>query len=555
MGIFVFTISQTMDEQRIIDEYTTLLERSQQLFSGLREVPQFGKQWQPYFQRTFEVYTKLWKFQQVHRSVLENRDKFGLTRQDIGELASKIGQLYYHYYLRTSETDYLVESFIFYEAIRNRAYFKDGQQSPGLMVKKLRYYARFIVVCLLLNKTQVVENLVTELTQYVDIYVKNFHPTDAQEWQFVLQEITTFLKADNVLAIENGSPISRRLNIKGTDDFSRIRLQEAILVGNSAQQIKFSELTLDMFRMMQALEKQTNSQQDDKGSDKESLGDSDRQSSKVRRNPHKYLLYRPTITQMSVFMANCFKELQDNNVMLFYLSADGINAPCSDPNILETLPADVKLCKKGGVALNSRRPNSDIPSNHLTSDCLYPEDLLPYTRKHMFLIVDSDNAQVFADIPSLYGKQFMCLMAPPSLPEELKDATKTGNLFTYFLTEPLAAFCCTTGIQSISKELYDSSCAFYQQFSHQIQELLLSHPQSTATSFQFFIQEDFLCQLLTNFVFCVATFVHHKYFQHNLQMFLPQCTPNLPAEFFHHRVLQEAIYELAQSLHVSDKLI
>lgn len=36
-----------------------------------RDLPQYGhKQWQSYFGRTFDVYTKLWKFQQQHRLFL-----------------------------------------------------------------------------------------------------------------------------------------------------------------------------------------------------------------------------------------------------------------------------------------------------------------------------------------------------------------------------------------------------------------------------------------------------------------------------------------------------
>ena len=59
-------------------------------------MPQYGhKQWQAYFGRTFDIYTKLWKFQQQHRAVLDHR--YGLKRWQIGEIASKIGQLYYHY--------------------------------------------------------------------------------------------------------------------------------------------------------------------------------------------------------------------------------------------------------------------------------------------------------------------------------------------------------------------------------------------------------------------------------------------------------------------------
>lgn len=62
----------------------------------LRDLPQYGhKQWQTYFGRTFDVYTKLWKFQRLHRVVLD--EMYGLTRWQIGEIASKIGQLYYHF--------------------------------------------------------------------------------------------------------------------------------------------------------------------------------------------------------------------------------------------------------------------------------------------------------------------------------------------------------------------------------------------------------------------------------------------------------------------------
>ena len=68
------------------------------LFFFKRELPLYGhknSQWQAYFGRTFDVYTKLWKFQQQHRQILDQ--KYNLKRWQIGEIASKIGQLYYHY--------------------------------------------------------------------------------------------------------------------------------------------------------------------------------------------------------------------------------------------------------------------------------------------------------------------------------------------------------------------------------------------------------------------------------------------------------------------------
>lgn len=84
------------EDRKIMTEFVHLLEKSKQLFNGLRDLPPYGhRQWVGYFGRTFDIYTKLWKFQQQHRAILDQR--YGLKRWQIGEIASKIGQLYYHY--------------------------------------------------------------------------------------------------------------------------------------------------------------------------------------------------------------------------------------------------------------------------------------------------------------------------------------------------------------------------------------------------------------------------------------------------------------------------
>ena len=229
-----------------------------------------------------------------------------------------------------------------------------------------------------------VTTLVNELNQEVDLYLKTFNPSDTQEWQFVLQEIRQFLNADNVITIENKDLPSRRLNSGPEQLSSRIKLQEVLLVGNCSNQVKFSELTLDMFRMMQAVEWEPSTP------DLSSEG-----RKKGKRNPHKYLLYRPTMSQVLVFLANSFKELSDNNVMLLYISADGVSEPTvgnpEEPNIAESQ----NLCTKGGIALNSRRPLEKQEHSGVTPGCLYPEDLLTYTRKHLFMIIDSENSSAF----------------------------------------------------------------------------------------------------------------------------------------------------------------
>ena len=75
------------------------------------------------------------------------------------------------------------------------------------------------------------------------------------------------------------------------------------------------------------------------------------------------------------------------------------------------------------------------------ADCLYASDLVPFTRKPLFLIVDSDNSSAFAGLNSAFGAPYVALLSPEAQPCSLvKDATHTGNLFTYFLYDPLAAF-------------------------------------------------------------------------------------------------------------------
>lgn len=191
----------------------------------------------------------------LFRLLLEN--KFGLKRWQIGEIASKIGQLYYHYYIRTSENNYLNEAFAFYSAIRSRAYYSkvNREEKPDLMVKKLRYYARFIVVCLLLKNSRIATELVREFTRQIDEYVKIYDPDDSLEWQLVLNEITSFIEIDNQLSIDRlPTPLSYRLHQAsvpsisigiGTDkvQYSKpeLTVDEILIIGNYQDQIKFSE--------------------------------------------------------------------------------------------------------------------------------------------------------------------------------------------------------------------------------------------------------------------------------------------------------------------------
>ncbi|CAF1594420.1 unnamed protein product, partial [Adineta steineri] len=109
-------------------------------------------------------------------------------------------------------------------------------------------------------------------------------------------------------------------------------LEEILIIGNYQDQIKFSELTLDMYRMLQAVERQpieSISSLDDRTTSqspathrKEILNLYNDECSN-RSNPHKYLLYKPTFSQIYAFTASAFKELPTNGALLLYISADG----------------------------------------------------------------------------------------------------------------------------------------------------------------------------------------------------------------------------------------
>ncbi|ORY03197.1 hypothetical protein K493DRAFT_311822 [Basidiobolus meristosporus CBS 931.73] len=545
--------------QRIVEEFQYLLEKSQQLFAGLRELsPTGGRQWQPYFQRTFEIYTKLWKFQQQHRAVLENKDNYGLKRWEVGEVASKIGQLYYHYYLRTSETNYLQESYVFYEAIRERAYFKDvlDSKNPALMIKKLRYYARFIVVCLLLNKRASVRKLLSELTVFVEDYAKTFKSSDSSEWQLVLQEISTFLEAEKHLipVTPEGAalPFSNRLGLekvsRSEKDGPKMKLQEAILVGNCQNQIKFSELTLDMYRMLQSLEREPvgsktmanteGSGNADKSHHREegSLEDqvnappssSNDKSTARRVNPHKFLLYRPNYSQLVVYLANAFKEINDNSALLLYLSADGVKVEPSANNSYS-----------GGVATAHRKVSekSEASDVNALTHCLHPEDILPFTRKPLFLIVDSNNSQAFKNIWTPFNQPFMCLLSPAECP--IKDIAQVGNLFTLFLHSPLLGFSFVSQLTQITASDWAKCTDIVSALEDEIGELLLSAQLDKATKF---LQDDFLRRFVTRFVFCYAVLTCHNSF--NEPTHFPTASPAIPEEILSSPKVMQAIKEL-----------
>ncbi|KAI9014455.1 protein SCAI [Phycomyces nitens] len=518
-------------QQKLVEEFQYLLEKSQSLFSGLRDLPPTGnhRQWRPYFEKTFEVYTKLWRFQQAHRPILENKNNYGLKRWEVGEIASKIGQLYYHYYLRTSETNYLHEAYVFYEAVHERQYFKDilEVKNPALMIKKLRYYARFIVVCLLLNKDETIRMLTSELEGLVEEYTKSFKPPDAKEWQLVLDEITTFMEAEKKLVPIRGdrTPVAiiHRLLPSPREKETgrqRLKLQEAILVGNYQKQIKFSELTLDMYRMLQSLERQPglgpSAARTSSGQPNQLSVPSEKAIK--RTNPHKYLLYRPPLSQLIVYIATAYKDVGENSALLLYLSADG----CAYPEVRMPLYS-------GGVTTAQRKANSDRVDTAPSIHCLNPADLLPFTRKPLFLIVDSDNSVAFKAMPNLFDQPVMCLLSPIEYPSSVQDKSEIGSLFTLFLHTPLLGFCSISDIGNLDQDKWDQCVAIVTSMERKIGESLIAET-NLDPFIKRFMSDEFLWTFIVRFVLCSIILRCHSSFKDDKSF--PTSSPALPESIY-----------------------
>lgn len=544
-----------LGERKTVTDFCYLLDKSKQLFNGLRDLPQYGhKQWQSYFGRTFDVYTKLWKFQQQHRQVLDNR--YGLKRWQIGEIASKIGQLYYHYYLRTSETSYLNEAFSFYSAIRQRSYYSqvNKEDRPELVVKKLRYYARYIVVCLLLNKMDLVKDLVKDLSDEIEDYTHRFNTEDQLEWNLVLQEVAAFIEADPVMVLNDDNIVvvtSKRLVEGGVPQLEQgmivgqLTLADALIIGNCSNQVKFSELTIDMFRMLQALEREPvnlATQMNKPGM----LEPSEKPAK--RENPHKYLLYKPTFSQLYTFLSAAFKELPANSVLLMYLSATGIFP--SGRSDYEG-PYDF-----GGVLTNSNRDilNGETVHKrnqaHKEMHCLHPGDLYPFTRKPLFVVVDSSNSVAYKNFTNLFGQPVVCLLSPTVYPKNMQDQSQRGSLFTLFLYNPLMAFLYVCGLSSMRSGLWDKCQEFLRKVNRDLGQLI-SRSRSIDQAFLQFFGDEFLRLLLVRFVFCSATMRLHKVFRETRNY--PETYPQLPKEeTVENPMVQKHVLELASILDVQN---
>ncbi|KAI8476092.1 MAG: protein SCAI [Monoraphidium minutum] len=358
-----------MSTREIFREFEFLLDKSQKSFNKLRDLPPYGNsRWEHHFHKAFHIYSKLWKFQQDNREVLTSR---GMERWEIGDIASKIGQLYYNYYLRTSEIRFLHESYVFYEAIRSRSYFAASATDPNLAIKQLRYFARFIIICLLLNRREEVWQLLQEFQALISSYVMKYAPPDAAEWRAVIAEVTGFLNADVGMPAPRapGAALPFRASLRCGLNAPEVKLAphramllHAVLASYYPRQVKIAELPLDSFRMLQALEWEDaysgtappqgehpmplagGKEAKGAGGGREKAGGGGGKGGGAENgstasgsvagsgsasgggpsqyeNPSKHLVYRPTSMQLLSILTTTVELLPRDGLLLLYLSA------------------------------------------------------------------------------------------------------------------------------------------------------------------------------------------------------------------------------------------
>ncbi|KAK9670690.1 hypothetical protein RND81_13G218500 [Saponaria officinalis] len=425
-------------DQDVSHNFRRLVEKADRKFVRVRDLPAYGAGPTPtrYLRKVFKAYMEVWRYQQKHRAELVGS---GLQRWEIGEIASRIGQLYFGQYMRTSEARFLVESYVFYEAVLQRRYFDSevgGKVNVSVRYKELRFYARFLLVSLILTRTHMVALLVDRFKDLVHHTTASLKDANLKEWKLVVQEIVRFVNADK--PFPNGRPL-RFCAVFDTHPDSLpyvarfhakkvFKLHDAVLTSYHRNEIKFAELTLDTFRMLQCLEWEPSGsfyhkQQNESASNgvlKEYSGTSglidinlaaDMNDPTLPPNPKKAVLYRPKSTHLLAVIATVCEELPPESIMLIYVSSFSVGTSSA-----ESSGGSRRFSKSKSLLSNSNDQKSspehrDDKKGYLSSyydnslclgprgsggsNNLYPGDLLPFTRRPIFLVIDSDNSHAF----------------------------------------------------------------------------------------------------------------------------------------------------------------
>ncbi|PIN10461.1 hypothetical protein CDL12_16945 [Handroanthus impetiginosus] len=593
-----------MSKEEVVPKtFRALVESAERKFARVRDAPLHpyggsGPQYGHFFHKVFKAYMRLWKYQQENRAKLMES---GLQRWEIGEIASRIGQLYFNQYLRTSEARFLLEAYIFYEAIYHRKYFDGSAKDRGIRFKELRFYARFLMVSLILNRVEMVKLLVDRFKELVEDSKVSFRDTNFKEWKLVVHEIVRFTKADS--AVLNTRPLrytpmldSHPASLPYVARFHAKRLlkfRDALLTSYHRNEVKFAEITLDTFRMLQCLEWEpcgsfyqkhpVESRENGVPADHSVTSGlidinlmADMTDPNLPPNPKKAVLYRPSVTQLIAVIAAACEQLPPDSVMLIYLSTSGNSGHCS-PSQMEnsgtsrkcsTRPANNYHDQRNGFSENhsSAKGNSNQyfenylflgPSRNGGSNILFPGDIIPFTRRPLFLIIDSDNSHAFKVLHGAEMGETAALFLSPLRPSFKNpsriDMAQHGSQFTHFLTDPLQAFCQLVdyNLTNDDMDMYNDTESILSTAFSKWEEILCTSTDLNLVWAQL-LCDPFLRRLILRFIFCRAVLTLFCLRERGDQ-YLPVCIPELPSSVaVNSKAVQPSITQLASHLKVTD---
>ncbi|WCJ31933.1 hypothetical protein M5689_013384 [Euphorbia peplus] len=578
--------------------FRALVESADRKFARIRDLPAYGRAHNHYFQKVFKAYMRLWKYQQENRSKLVDS---GLNRWEIGDIASRIGQLYFNQYMRSSESRFLIEAYVFYEAILHRRYF-DGVKVKdlGVRFKELRFYARFLVVALVFNRTEMVRLLVQRFGDCVDDAKSNFRETNFKEWKLVAQEIVQFMKVDTAFAnvrplrycvLFDSYPTSRpyvaRFHARKV-----LKFKDAVLTSYHWNEVKFAELTLDTYRMLQCLEwdpsgsfyhKKRPVESYENGSGIDHSGASglidmnlaaDSTDPNLPPNPRKAVLYRPTVTHLLAVMATICEELPPESLMLIYLSASGKGRQ-GNTSQTDSSGESKKSSKSKVVSAISSEKNSSLTNTHSNgkldsvdyhdtylrlgprgtsgSNTICPADIIPFTRRPLFIIIDSDSSHAFKVLHGAERGEPAALLLSPLKPSHRSDTTQNGSQFTLFLTAPLQAFCQMVGLTSsdVDTDMYNEAEDILSNAFSEWEVILCTFKHLDLVWAQA-LSDPFIRRIILRFIFCRVVLSVFSSLTEDREQYLPVCLPDLPSSLSPSaRVVHSAVVQLANHLNVA----
>jgi len=473
--------------QEAVGRYRALVQQGAQHFAALRDAGTARRSvWEPNFQRAFLVFSALWRYQHEHRAALTEA---GLQRWEVGDIACKLGQLYYSCYLHTAQTRYLLDAVELFGAIQARGYFAGLEPDAFLAGKKLRFYGRYVVAALMAGRPGAAMGLADEMAAAL----KSGHlaPEVRDAWQATLEEIRRFVQVlrgpqgelTGICRLTAPPTCRRRLAAPAA---AQLALGGGLLVGSQARGCtRIAELSLDTYRVMQALEFD-DGEGAGQGLKRPGWGPGD------GGNPAKNLLIEPEALEVVAALATLQAELPPAAVTLVYLPGSFLQ--CSD------------LC---------------------------PQDLAPFTRRPLFLVIDGEDR----GFRSLCGREG----GEPAVLLESRSRQGAGDgdsLFTLFLSSPALGFCALaeggTGGGDRGRGWKADVATVRSLESHVAQvlddwwaALLELPPQEVAPTWARVLDDPFLGQFALRFALARAALALYR--GGECAAPLPVCCPELPA--------------------------